>query len=243
MELLVGCPVVKRGWILPKWFEHLERAVRDLPVSVRCVFLAGRDDDDSWDAIVKCPFPVLPIMVDEPRAEDVRQWDVDRYVRMVDIRNKLLENVRIERPDYFLSLDSDILLHPDAIKNALQTIERFDAVGLACYMTKLNLDGGAPNGSTHFPSCGFIGGLTNEGAFYRKPMETGAHHVGVIMAAKLMKPSAYSVDYVWDGCGEDIGWSRNCRKHKVRFGWDNRVVNRHVMSPIELDCVDPRVTP
>jgi hypothetical protein len=64
--------------------------------------------------------------------------------------------------------------------------------------------------------------------------------VDVIMAMKLMKPSAYWVDYRDHEQGEDVGWSIACQEQHLRLGWDGRVCSKHVMKPEQLDPIDAR---
>ncbi len=232
MKVIVGCPVRGREWILPRFFEALVEASGDL--DIRCLFVGSEDDDSTWDAVKRCPFPMIPVFVDEPAGDVPRDWSAPgRIEHMVDLRNTLLRNVRIESPDVFVSLDSDILIQPDALRLGIEALAQYDAVGLGCYMTPLTPAGG----SKLFPS----NGIFNRNVLRRVEMDPGVHPVDVIMAAKIMSPAAYGVDYAYDHRGEDIGWSIACWQAGLKFGWDNRTISRHVMSESELAFTDPRV--
>jgi len=148
-----------------------------------------------------------------------RHWEHDRYREMVSIRNLMLDNVREMKPDLFLSLDTDMLLHPNAILEMSDLLDEsnFDAIGGKAYMS--------PN-STRFPSYGMHG---NAGGLLR-PDTTDDIEVDVIMAIKLMTPAVYNnIDYHFDTKGEDIGWSDSARKAGFKLGWCGAVVNEHVM--------------
>lgn len=228
-EFLVGCPVYKRAWILPQWFDHVEKAAANAGVDPVYVFVLDDRDEETADAISNHNGAGYVFTVREPKEHDgERRWNHARYKWMATLRNELLGIVRLVGPHLFLSLDSDMLLHPDAIKNMIETSERADAVGGRAYMTE--------TGRNH-PSWSNI---SRNGGLYRKDGD-GVFSVEIIMAIKLMKPSAYAIDYEFSKQGEDIGWSLACAKAGLKFLWDGRVVNKHVMNPGQLEVVDKRV--
>jgi len=232
VELVVGCPVRQRSWIMHSWFDHVEAAAVEVGVKPKYVFVGNRDDPtaelivDRWAYTDRfCDF----VTVDEPSGPDERRWNQDRFRHMVELRNRLLAEVQWLQPTYFLSLDSDILLHPKVLVYLFESIEQFGAVGGAAYMSETGV---------HFPNCGRLVGM--EG-FNRQAMEhVGVIPVDVIMALKLMTPAAYGIDYELHPQGEDIGWSAACARAGVKLGWDNRAISRHVMSPRMLNEKDPR---
>lgn len=227
MKLAVGCPVAHREWILPKWFEHVRAATASIGVEPLFVFVCDRRDR-SWACIeTEAPDATL-VECTTTRSGDIRSWDPVRYLEMVGLRNSLLGAVRGIAPDEFLSLDSDVLLHPDQLGFLLETRSRFDAVGGRCYMTV---------SGTRFPSWGELG---RDGSL-RRHQADGVFPVDVIMAIKLMGPSAYNVNYRLDRQGEDIGWSKACREAGLKLGWDGRVAAKHVLGPHLLHPVDARV--
>lgn len=228
--VLIGCPVFQRSWSLPAWFDHVEKACIEANVAPFFVFVgdAGRDPD-TWAVIAERAGRVEAVHVaEDTRTADVRDWALTpRFHRMVELRNALLAEVRAIGPEWFLSLDSDILLHPQSLVNLLESVERFDAVGGRAYMSA----------GTHDPS---YGSLVYGGGLYR-PDFTGVAAVDVIMAVKLMMPPAYRVDYEWHHLGEDLGWSIACRRAGLTLGYDGRVANKHLMEREALNRVDPRV--
>lgn len=227
-EFIVGCPVYKRDWILDRWFDHVERACESAGVSPVYAFVVDPRDEDTLKVISNHAGAGYVFGVQEKAEhEDVREWHADRYRWMVEIRNELLGVVRLVEPRLFLSLDSDILLHPDAIKNMMETIETCDAVGGKAYMT---------DGRSH-PSWASI---SRSGGLSRRDAD-GVFPVQVIMAVKLMSPAAYKIDYKFNDRGEDVGWSLACADAGVKLKWDGRVTNKHVMRPEQLNEVDRRV--
>jgi hypothetical protein len=233
MRLLIGAPCLKREWIIEAWFLHVFQAIAALDATPEIAFLfVGGENDPTFAKIgeicKEAQVRAYVEYVDEPRDLDKREWNNTRYQRMVRLRNLLLGKVREFAPDYFLSLDTDILLHPEALKNLLESSVTFDAVGGRCYMTSIPDERLAP-------SCMMIGRLVNT-----RPDIEGVASVDVIMAIKLMSPEAYMFDYEFDEQGEDLGISRVWREAGLKIGYDGRVCSKHVMAPGALHVIDGR---
>lgn len=233
MRLLVGCPVRDRGWILGEWFDYLEHACGQANIIPEYVFISGASYDntdkvlykrtrDRTAELIHISDPGLPPGLD-------RSWGRERLEFMVDVRNQLLGLVRESKPDLFLSLDSDILIHPEAIVNMIETVRDYDAVASRVYLHKNEL-------------------ITNWGNWIHpnQRMRRGQDRGGVfpadiLMAVKMMKPAAYNVDYEFHFHGEDLGWSWACREAGLKFGVDARTISKHCLNRKMLDVVDPRV--
>lgn len=229
MELLVGCPVLQRAWIIPAWFAHLAVACDRAGLEPEFIFVGDpMTDAETFDAIEYHAFGRVHVVEQaEHRTEDIRDWNPQRFERMAFLRNILLREVRALAPDLFLSLDSDILIHPEALANMVRALDRFDAVGAKCYMSA----------GTACPSYGM---LPYGGGLRRPDMSGGVVEVDVVMAAILMSPAAYAIDYGTHPQGEDVGWSIAARAAGLKLGWDNRCVSRHVMAQAELGLADAR---
>ena len=231
--MIIGCPVRKRDWILPLWHEHVLRACEVANVkNPEFVFACGTDDEPTLHIVKQwCD----PILVSEPVREDRRDWHTERYMHMANIRNNLLRRVRQSRQDFFLSLDSDILLHPDAIKSMLENYKRYKklgcwAVGGKTFMT---------TAGRNCPSYG-IWKTSNYDQGIRRSDSSAVMPVGVLMAIKLMAPEAYNVNYDFHHWGEDLGWSANVARAGGKMWWDGTVANKHIMEPWMLDRIDKR---
>lgn len=233
MNLLVGCPVRNRAWILPDWFDHVEAAAERAGVTAGYVF-ALSTQDPSADVVLDQALRrrraqmIVPTDDVEDLGADERHWNHDRFRHMTRVRNLLLDAVRLLAPDAFLSLDSDVLLHPDALGDLIESLLRFGAVGGATFMGP----------GRRLTSCGWVRGMN--GLVRREMHQRGCIPVGVIMAIKLMSPAAYGVDYTFHTQGEDAGWSLAATEAGVRLGWDNRHISKHVMYPCQLQAVDER---
>lgn len=229
-DLLIGCPVSQRQWVLPDWFLHVREAARHAGLDYGFVFVGNPQLDSSFDVIFELAEndPCTVVRTEEPARTDVRKWLAERLALMADLRNRMLAEVRRQSPRLFLSLDSDVLVHPMTIANLRETVEsnRAAAVGGRCYMQS----------GTRYPSWARRG---REGWVHGTDMQ-GVFEVDAIMAIKLMQPAAYHVDYVTHPWGEDVGWAEACAERKVRLMWDGRVVSKHVRDPEKLHQVDLR---
>lgn len=233
MELLVGAPVSHREWIVREWVDKTVIAAAHTGLTPTFLVVCDPRDESLSELADECEkrrIELKHIMVEDDRREDVRNWSMSRYERMVYLRNQLLKGVRRLEPRWFLSLDTDILLHHEALSNMLETqqVEGWDAVGGKLYMSRR---------SRHDPSFAML----KRGGRIMRSESSNVMRVDVIMACKLMTKPAYSVDYRFDPQGEDIGWSKACREQRVVLGWDGRVVNKHVMDRETLNKVDERV--
>jgi hypothetical protein len=228
-DLVIGCPVSGRGWVIDRWYEHAVVAAEVAGLDVEFVLVGSPStDSETFDTLFSvCKHPVDVVEVDEPTCSPAREWGPIRYGHMVGLRNQLLACVQEKAPPLFLSLDSDILLHPKAI-SCLLDFPEWDAVGGKAYMV--------PPPNAICPSYAIL----TPGGSLRRPDATGAFLVDVIMAIKLMKPSAYAVTYKYDQQGEDIGWSKAARSRGCKLGWTGEITSKHVMTRDWLDQPDPR---
>lgn len=247
-DLVIGAPARRREWIIEPYLEHVMEACGQAHVEPEFVFVVPKDDPtiDLIRSRMSEPFAggakVDFILTDEePAPHDKRTWGPVRMRLMVDLRNRLLRRVRQLAPLAFLSLDTDILIAPGAIQAALEGLQcyrgtdvsgkpwQYDAVGMRTYMSILG---------NQFPS---QGQLVNNHLMNRTDWIKGTHPADVIMAAKLMGPAAYKVDYEFHTEGEDVGWSVACARFGVKLGYCADAKAKHVMRPIDLTALDERV--
>lgn len=236
LEFIVGCPVYKRDWVLPYWFAHVEQACADLGVVPHYLFVSDPTDEPTQRVIEETVKALNrschAIYVEEPQHSGQRDWNAARYEHMIMLRNKLLEGVRALEPEYFLSLDSDILLHPEAITYLVnaQTQYDFHAVGGKTFLTPIGSGTWAPSWAN----------LSAEQTLIREDRST-IMTCDCIMAIKLMTQKAYNVNYEFHPQGEDIGWSVAAKRAGCYLGFDGRIGSKHIMQPDHLHIVDDRV--
>ena len=234
MKLLIGCPIYKREWILHHWIRCLINQSVSLD-KVGFIFETSSDDAttiailETWKKIEKnLPHMEIVIRDDIPHFEHIengRQWTLSRYENMVNLRNKLLERVRDIDPDYYFSLDSDILLeNPNTIECLIAHIKSgADGVSPLMFMT--------PFGDM-YPS---VMSWRNDGS--DKAMRHERYPIGqyfqsdVIMAAKLMsKPLYQTVNYRVHEQGEDVGWSWDAKEAGFKLYSASYLYAPHIMS-------------
>lgn len=243
--VMAGCPANGREWVIKQWVAYLARAGREADVNLHVYMLCPETSVELINAFEEAcaTHEVMPILVtqnEQPR-EDKRTWNIKRYEVMADLRNTMLQTVRIMQPDYFLSIDSDILLGPGVLPQMIEDLDNSDyaAVGSKCYLApgprQASKDG-------RKPVCHVVNyaKLNSNGNLLRKDQE-GFFPVDVLMAIKLMSADAYNVDYEPHRQGEDIGWSNAVRAQGMTLGWDGRIVSKHCMSKEDLHRVDDRV--
>lgn len=230
MKLAIGCPIRDRSWIIDPWFFYLDQALKELggELDVSFFFVAAKNEPSLLSYLGRDDINI--INSEEEVSSYERRWDLSAYSKMTDLRNNLLKAVRKFNPDYFLSLDSDILLHPLALVNMFELMDKFNpiAVGGKCYMQPVGRSA---------PSYG----VWNDHHFNRfhRPDSDGFMSVDILMAIKLMSRSGYNTDYTPHELGEDCGWSI-AAKQLGKLYWDGRVTSKHVMSQEWLNRLDKR---
>lgn len=231
MKLIVGCPTRNRTWILEQWRDHVENAVPG-DWDLQYLFVVGEDDRDTIELLSSWQRTHM-VFIEEPDPGMIRSWaKAGRYDHMVFLRNTLLEKVRHLSPDLFLSLDSDILLGQDTIREMYETLVKydFDAVGGLTWLDPVD------------PGCTNVASwVSNKMNSFKRVKSSGHHSVDIIMAIKLMTPAAYGVDYRFHTLGEDLGWNKNMFLAQKRIGMDGRTPSKHIMKPEYLEIKDKRV--
>ena len=234
MKLIIGCPIYNRDWIFPYWISCIQN--QSIPLAeIGFVFVASKDDEDTIQMLnnwkdLHPEVKVFDILFPEDvnhytHAENSRNWTISKYFNMVNLRTHLLNKVREYQPEYFFSLDSDVLLkNPATLELLIAHIkEGADAVNPLMFMT--------PSG------VGFPSTMTWVDKPGQKAMRTTDYPLGsyfktdVIMAAKMMSKDVYNnVDYVLHEQGEDLGWSGICAEKGYSLYTAGYIYAIHVMS-------------
>lgn len=240
MKLVIGCPIYKRDWIFPTWAAAVEKQTIDLK-KVGFVFIASSDDVKTiqYINIWKNMHPEIPridiVYKDDvahhEHAENSRQWTMSKYHNMISLRNTLLQEVRKIQPDYFLSLDSDIILqNPMTIELLVSHVkDGADAVSPLMFMTPFG---------TQFPSV--MSWINEPGKKAKREQDypLGTYFKSdIIMAAKMMSKEVYNnVDYVFHAQGEDLGWCAEAYRKNYRNLYSaSYIYAPHIMHPQMLD--------
>lgn len=238
MKLIIGCPIYKREWIFPLWAACIERQSIDLS-NVGFVFETSPDDVGTLDLINQWKdrnknIPLIQINVrdDIPHFEHKkgsRQWTLSKYENMIRLRNHLLKDVRELAPEYYFSLDSDILIkNPSTIELLINHIkDGADAVSPLMFMTPIG---------TQFPSVMTWKNDGTDKAFRQDNYPIGTYfQADIIMAAKMMSKDVYNdVNYEFHTQGEDLGWCMDAKKKGYKLYSASYIYAPHIMHPEAL---------
>jgi hypothetical protein len=233
MKLIIGCPIYKREWIFPLWAAAIERQSVDLS-DIGFIFETSPDDEgtlsliNSWlNRNKNIPFIKINVREDIPHFEHKqgsRQWTLSKYENMIRLRNHLLQDVREAAPDYYFSLDSDIIIkNPSTIELLINHIkEGADAVSPLMFMTPFG---------TQFPSVMTWKNDGTDKAFRRSDYPLGTYFQSdIIMAAKMMSKEVYeNVNYKFHVQGEDLGWCMEAKEKGYKLYSASYIYAPHVM--------------
>ena len=236
MKLLIGTPMYKRSWILPHWIRCLVNQSVSFK-DIGFVFEVSPDDRETissleaWKKFDKnIPYFEIKVREDIPHFEhesNGRQWNLSKYLNMVSLRNSLLKTVREVQPEYYFSLDSDILLtNPNTIELLIAHIKSgADAVNPLMFMTPMG---------TLYPSVMNWRKDIPEKAYRQEKYDLGTYFQSdVIMAAKMMNKDVYStIDYSLHEQGEDVGWSLSCKQEDFKLYCASYIYAPHIMSEV-----------
>lgn len=233
INLVIGCPIYKRDWIFPHWISCIENQNIDFSRTA-FVFEVSQNDSKTIEMLIKyrnarpdIPEFILDIKEDVSHfdhEEGTRTWSISKYENMVNLRNSLLSKVRELNPNYFFSLDSDILLTNE---NTIQLLiahvnSGADAVSPLMFMTPID---------TMYPGIMDWINVPGEQAFRKERYPIGEYFQSdVIMAAKMMSKDVYTnVNYSLHSQGEDLGWCGNAAKMGYKLYCASYVYAPHIM--------------
>lgn len=244
--IIIGCPVLKREWVLPTWFKAIEE--QDYPLEdIGFIFVTAPGDCDTLEVLldfsnrhpeVAC-FDIEEINENHRYNEDGRRtWTPSRYTTMVNLRNHLIDRVSCHNPKKFFSLDSDIILEDPTTLSQLDALtDKYDAVAPLMYMT--------PE-STFYPSVMSWHAVETHKAFRAEDYPIGqVFQADIIMAAVMMSRPVYkNVRYQWHKQGEDLGWSREATEQGYKLYSASHLYCPHLMTATQLETYhligDPR---
>ncbi|MCF8566900.1 hypothetical protein LLE49_19460 [Alicyclobacillus tolerans] len=143
--MVIGAIVRNRAWILPEYLDALDRM--EVPENPTFLFIENDSVDDTG-------FLLSQWCRESKRRHHsglihtyrgVEQWDHHQYVysNLAFLRNRLLEWFLTTDADFFMSVDSDIIVQPDTFERLYQThLKTGGIVGAAiCNVAGQHLDG------------------------------------------------------------------------------------------------------
>lgn len=238
MKLIIACPIYKRDWILPHWIRCILKQSVSMS-NIGFIFEVSPEDKTTvsslkvWKQLDK-NIPLFDIVErsDIPHFEhqnNGRQWTLSKYHNMINMRNSILDRVRKYEPDYYFSLDSDILIeNPNTLELLMAHInEGADAVSPLMYMTPVG---------KNFPSVMSWKDENINKAYRKLDYPIGTYFKSdIIMAAKMMSKKTYmTVNYEFHQQGEDLGWSKNATEKGLNLYSASYIYAPHIMSPVHL---------
>lgn len=126
--VVVGCPVRDRAWILPYYLEHISKLDYDTRRLIPC-FVVNDSSDRTEEILRKWAYEnssryskVIIEVFNQGQIPDRRTQEVRNriYHSLANVRNKFLEIACNNGADYVFSIDSDILVPPNALKDLLK---------------------------------------------------------------------------------------------------------------------------
>ncbi len=127
LKVLIHTPVSNRAWILPTFLEAL--SAQSVPEEIKREYSFDvNDSQDSSQSIIEnfqaaSQNNVRINVWDWPHLEmDDHKWSVERYRRMIALRNSALAEAREHRADFLFSVDSDVILeNPYTLAHLIET--------------------------------------------------------------------------------------------------------------------------
>lgn len=233
MKILIGLPIYDRAWILPDWLTCIENQTVPL-TDIGFIFELAPNDKETHNLLYEWhnKHPEIWFFDARVRIENIehksheegqRDWQLPDYDRMTAMRNALLDQATMVNPNYYLSLDSDILLKDaNTIELLVQYAMKCDAVAPTTHMwpvgkefpnvmTWTTLDGKASRVHALYPS-------------------RGVFQVDVIMAVVMMSRQVYkNVRYRPHFQGEDLGWSLDAKEKGFKLFSAAEIYTPHIM--------------
>jgi hypothetical protein len=235
MKVLISLPIYKRDWILPYWFKAIEDQDIDLSdIGFSFQVASYEEDKETHHALmdwfgshpqVACfALNTIPAINHHHHDNGKRVWNVEAYDKMSRMRNALLDLGTSLDPDYYFSLDSDILLEdPKTISSLIDLAQPGYAVSPLMYMRHYGIS---------YPSV--MSWVDKPGG--RAYRHLDSYKIGtvfqsdIIMAAVLMSKDVYTkTRYAPHRQGEDLGWSADCALKGFKLLSASNIYCPHIM--------------
>jgi hypothetical protein len=237
MRILISLPIYKREWILPFWLKAIENQTIPLK-DIGFQFELGQQDDATHNILWEWNQKHPECWLFDPQInyrethfvhlEGQRAWRRDEYLRMVSFRNNLLEKAasRSKKYDYYLSLDSDIILENPKTLETLVSHNK-DIVSPFMFMTPFGRE---------YPNAMDWASTKERYVGRRKEVGQGLQRADVVMAAVMMSPEVVkNVRYIWHPQGEDLGFASELHKQGYESYIDFDLYVPHIMHQGQLN--------
>lgn len=231
MRVAIGCPVYERAWVLDRWFDGMQ-SINGHDVVFCFAVTPGSDDTQTviQRRVLERGADLAVVSIREGLHANKRNWgNPERIETLAACRAALDELVRRESPDVFLSVDSDIVLPPNAM-DLIAGLDSFDVIAPLVYLGPSTITNAFTDDRRH--------------PIKRLPPHTGVRSVDIVCAAKAVSRRVLmdkKVKYGVSSHGEEKPWCRAAQDAGYSLGWDPNVKCKHIMSPDQLDREDARI--
>lgn len=226
-KVLLGAPVRDRGWILPRFIEHVKGL--DLTgIELDTLFIANDCTDDTVQLLQGAGFNVTEIN-DLPSKTEGSVRGQYGYSHLANLRNQLVNEFLKTDCEYLLSVDTDILLPQNGIRKLVEN-------GLdVCSMILCN-QGDRPIGTRAHNIMRLMRG-TGYYEHIRTWREGDIIEVDLTGAVYLIHRRVLEacIRYDYHPQGEDIPFCRHAQQVGFKLFCDTSLKPVHVMAPgVEL---------
>lgn len=230
-NIMMGCPVHNRAWVLPLYLKYILSI--DYPKkNITLCFILNDSHDESQKILENFKYnhiedynDIIIRNLKYNMPDDIRQCRVSRkvYQRLAWVRNEFISNVKDE--DYVMSIDSDILVPPNILKELIA--QKKDIISALLFNDP----------SMRYPNILLIeNGLMKH--YFEFPKDS-VFEVDITGAVYLIKSKICKrVKYGYDKYGEDIPFCISAKKLGYKIWCNSSVSCRHIMYPYMLTQKD-----
>jgi glycosyltransferase involved in cell wall biosynthesis len=226
-KLLLGAPAYNRAWIIPEWLDSLQSQDGIDCFDVEYIACVSPSEDNTLELLQQGGFIIITEDVFRQKYEsDLHVWgNMNVYEKMAQIRNKLLMWAKVNNFDYFLSIDTDIILPKNGLQKMISFIDRYPGMVAPALSMVHN--------QTIWNIMDWVDSFNPNLAYRPKIRHLEVQQVDVIMACILMDKSAISkVKWKEHTLGEDVGLCIEAEKYEVNRWWLSTIKCDHRMHQI-----------
>lgn len=224
-RVLIGCPVRNRGWILPRYLKCVSEL--DYPAElISYAFIVNDSSDDTFTILSefkeKSAAPVYLTVLNLGNRNPYARGGTN-IKQLVVLRNHLLEFLLTTDCTHLFSVDSDILVPPDALSRLMS----HDLPVVSALVRNDHHISSSP---------GYYNILEQRGGMYY-PLQSFPRgqviKVDCTGAVYLIQRHVIEkgVRYSWHLQGEDVGFCENARGMGIELWCDTGLECEHIMVP------------
>lgn len=225
----IGCPVRNRAWVLPRYLGAISRLDYDKKQLV-LAFLVNDSEDDTlgvlnsfYSANIENYADIIIREKNYEFADCERELgrDTSKFEHFAKVRNDWVALLaECKMPDFVLSVDSDVLVPPNALKKLIRNGKDI------CAMVINNSDSMGGYGRDITNLFRFNGVYEN----IIKYPQNALFQVDVTGSAYLIKQKVLEqVDYKPHPLGEDFGFCISAKQLSFEVWCDSRLHGKHIL--------------